>query len=138
METNEETPFLLLRQFERLFLDAHAKATLDEMRDPRVSRAHFVAELYDTMMISLHGYIWAEVLEAVEEEISYPSDWWQAFKQRWFPKALLRRWPVRMRVVHVKLERLATYPKFKPYGVEEPQVIKVRRLREEDETESDD
>lgn len=24
-----------------------------------------------------------------------PADWWQAFKERWFPKWALKRWPVR-------------------------------------------
>jgi hypothetical protein len=27
-------------------------------------------------------------------EIRYPADWWQAFKERWFPKWLLKRYPV--------------------------------------------
>lgn len=26
--------------------------------------------------------------------VKYPSDWWEAFKERWFPKWMLRRWPV--------------------------------------------
>jgi hypothetical protein len=29
------------------------------------------------------------------KEIKYPLDWWQAFKERWFPKLFLRRWPVK-------------------------------------------
>ena len=28
-------------------------------------------------------------------EVKYPLDWWQSFKERWFPKWVLRRWPVR-------------------------------------------
>ncbi len=27
-------------------------------------------------------------------DIVYPSDWWQAFKERWFPKWLRKRYPV--------------------------------------------
>lgn len=30
-----------------------------------------------------------------DREISYPADWWQAFKFRWFPEWALRRWPVK-------------------------------------------
>lgn len=30
--------------------------------------------------------------------VEYPTDWWQALKQRWFPAAVLRRWPVHMTV----------------------------------------
>lgn len=29
-----------------------------------------------------------------EKLASYPRDWWQAVKQRWFPFWILRRWPV--------------------------------------------
>lgn len=35
----------------------------------------------------------------IDEE--WPADWWQAFKARWFPAWALRRWPVKMREVHV-------------------------------------
>ena len=27
------------------------------------------------------------------EHISYPETWWDAFKERWYPKWMLRRWP---------------------------------------------
>ena len=29
----------------------------------------------------------------------HPRDWWEAFKERWFPKWALRRWPV-VQTVH--------------------------------------
>jgi hypothetical protein len=28
----------------------------------------------------------------------WPATWWQHFKQRWFPRWALRRWPVKMEV----------------------------------------
>jgi hypothetical protein len=28
------------------------------------------------------------------DEIKYPSNWWEAFKERWFPRVLLKRFPV--------------------------------------------
>jgi hypothetical protein len=34
--------------------------------------------------------------------VQYPKDWWEAFKERWFPKWLLKRYPVRYRVVNMK------------------------------------
>lgn len=30
-----------------------------------------------------------------DQEIRYPKDWWQAFKERWFPRWLRRKFPVR-------------------------------------------
>ena len=29
-------------------------------------------------------------------EVEYPADWWQHFKQRWFPESWKTRWPVQM------------------------------------------
>jgi hypothetical protein len=42
------------------------------------------------------------------EEVRYPADWWQAFKDRWFPMWAKRRWPVRHSVV--VLEARGLYP----------------------------
>lgn len=39
---------------------------------------------------------------------AYPSDWWQAFKDRWYPAWALRRWPVRRTVF--RMEKFAVYP----------------------------
>jgi hypothetical protein len=38
-----------------------------------------------------------------EISVSYPADWWQAFKDRWFPTWAKKRWPVEM-----KTERLVS------------------------------
>ena len=42
-------------------------------------------------------------------EVRYPWDWWQAFKQRWFPQWLLKRYPVveMVKVIDIR----ALYPK---------------------------
>jgi len=32
--------------------------------------------------------------EEIIDEVKYPSNWWQAFKERWLPKWLRRRFPV--------------------------------------------
>lgn len=31
----------------------------------------------------------------------WPADWWQAFKERWFPNWVLRRWPVRYETIDI-------------------------------------
>lgn len=41
--------------------------------------------------------------------IEYPKDWYQWFKQRWFPKWLLRRYPI-LKIRHVIKHKIA-YPK---------------------------
>lgn len=48
-------------------------------------------------------------------EFSHPTDWWQAFKARWFPRWALRRWPARM--VSHRIEKMAIYPEIPiPHG----------------------
>lgn len=55
--------------------------------------------------------------------VSYPADWWEALKERWFPKWMLRRWPVKYtkRVVeqtvyhccpHMDIEARSNHVKF--------------------------
>lgn len=36
--------------------------------------------------------------------LSWPLDWWQAFRDRWFPSWWLRRWPVRMNTATVTIQ----------------------------------
>jgi hypothetical protein len=43
-----------------------------------------------------------------EKEHSYPRTWWDAFKERWFPKWAKRRWPVDYR--RVKISGEIIYP----------------------------
>jgi hypothetical protein len=44
--------------------------------------------------VHMRGYLWSERLGS--ESVEYPADWWQHFKQRWFPCWALRRWPCKM------------------------------------------
>ena len=55
---------------------------------------------------SLRAAIYAQRLD--EQRVSWPADWWEAFKYRFFPQWALRRWPVReeMRVMRL----FAWYP----------------------------
>ena len=35
-------------------------------------------------------------------ELSFPADWWQALKERWFPGWMKARWPVEYKRYHVE------------------------------------
>jgi hypothetical protein len=59
-----------------------------------------------SMVLSLHTTILANPIKEILE--SYPSDWWEHFKQRWFPSWLIRRFPVREEVIWIKVADL--YP----------------------------
>lgn len=75
--------------------------------DPRLidaSNLRFhVEEEGRRLLLELTAHIASERLE----EISYPSDWWQAFKERWFPKWAKAKWPVET----TRYEARALYPR---------------------------
>jgi hypothetical protein len=56
--------------------------------------------------------------------IEYPLDWKQSFKERWFPKWYLRRWPTRMKHIHITAR--AFYPKIQLQ--DDPHFVKVDRI----------
>ena len=50
-------------------------------------------------------------------EFTYPLDWWQALKARWFPAWALKRWPVQMKRVgggRKEVEVRAIFPELDP------------------------
>ncbi len=50
----------------------------------------------DSMVYNLSTYlIGNKVHEYPVDDIKYPADWKEAFKERWFPEFLKRRYPVR-------------------------------------------
>lgn len=61
----------------------------------------------DEQLIRFFYSVFGETLEEIE--VQYPADWWQALRERWFPKWWLRRWPVQYTVRTMKAE--AVYPK---------------------------
>lgn len=66
----------------------------------------------DQLELRVRGFILAEEDSLRHVEIRYPATWWQHFKQRWFPKRWLKRWPVREMVHTVDVEVI--YPYFRP------------------------
>lgn len=44
--------------------------------------------------------------------IQHPLDWWEAFKERWFPKWLTKRYPVKYKTHIISFDIL--YPNYEP------------------------
>ncbi len=63
-----------------------------------------------TIRAQITGYLWGE--DAYSTTISYPLNWWQAFKDRWFTRRMLARWPVIW--TDVMISTKAVYPGFIP------------------------
>ena len=62
------------------------------------------------LSFSLRASLFSQHLGSVS--VTYPADWWQHFKQRWFPRWLKKRCPVKETVVTHNINAL--YPKLKP------------------------
>lgn len=58
----------------------------------------------------LKVYLLGESLKKYSRHIEYPDGWWQAIKDRWFPRCLLKQWPVRKRVFNLDIDMVALYP----------------------------
>jgi len=69
--------------------------------------ASFLEPEFDRIVLELRAYLASEKLSCID--IKHPKDWWQAFKERWFPKWLLRRYPVQYHEEHYDVR--AFYPK---------------------------
>jgi hypothetical protein len=55
-----------------------------------------VRDLVDQMALDMHYFVLEMPTKTTKyTERRFPQDWWQAFRQRWFPEWWLRRWPVK-------------------------------------------
>jgi hypothetical protein len=75
--------------------------------------------LADIFVVKMKALLWGEL--AKREEATYPADWWQAFKDRWFPAWAKRRWPVGY--VTVVLDARILYPELKISLPDQPHVL---------------
>jgi hypothetical protein len=46
--------------------------------------------------------------ESTFKTISYPETWWDAFKERWFPRWAMARWPVTL--TKIEIEKAFAFP----------------------------
>lgn len=69
-----------------------------------------INEEVETLCVRLMTRVYSERIGNVA--VSCPTDWWQHFKQRWFPGWALKRWPVVLDVQRFDVR--AMFPGFKP------------------------
>lgn len=63
--------------------------------------------LQDMITYQITGYVWSQDA-GKKVTFKYPSDWWEAVKERWLPKWLLKKYPVNY--TYKEFEVKATYP----------------------------
>lgn len=79
----------------------------------------------DMIIEQVRIWVWAKRDDMVHQHIKYPADWWQAFKERWFPKWLIESYPIRYKVIDLDVREL--YPRFKPALPDEERVLTIIR-----------
>lgn len=67
----------------------------------------FVQHTMEGLMLELVQFVATQKLDVVEEK--WPKDWLEAFKERWAPKWLLKKYPVQYK--RMRVEAKAFYPK---------------------------
>jgi hypothetical protein len=109
-------------ELERIKIGLVEKLSYTALHDLSVS----VNDDFFTNLVSVQikGYIWGE--RGKSETIKYPKNWREAFKERWFPAWLLRRYPVVYRVHEINTTTL--YPNFKISVPDQTHVLKFQTL----------
>lgn len=108
--TEELSTFTLerLRHYAAVMIDENDLAS-----DLQGSMIEWTARrMVESFATQLCGVITVWGCRTHTERVTYPEDWWQAFKQRWLPRWALRRWPVRQRTI--EMDAYAWVPGFLP------------------------
>ena len=87
------------------YLDAQLVNELADM--PAVEFQQHVSFIGDELLLALRGKMLGETLERISA--SYPVNWWEAVKARFFPEWAKKRWPIQY--AKIELEARALYPR---------------------------
>jgi hypothetical protein len=104
-----DRPEITKVQLEKLKLAVMAVIP-EELIDPQVEFSLHTSFITESIAMRVKGHIWAEHVDAID--IQYPADWWQAVKERFAPKFVLNRWPVKYTKHRIDVK--AAYPGFRP------------------------
>lgn len=103
----EETKSEKLKQFRLIAVTRIAEKMMEHFAVmPRVEWLEHVDFMSNDVALRVVQKVWGK--EAERQECEYPTDWWQAFKARWFPRWARDRYPVRM--VRVVMTARELYP----------------------------
>lgn len=69
--------------------------------------------LTNSIALKLHGFLMGEKLREEKRnwKVSYPSSWWQMFKKQYFPKWLLKSFPIK----YITLKRKVIFKVYELY-----------------------
>ena len=86
---------------EKIRVGCVAYFSKEMLTDVKVRTSEHVSFVCNSLAIQLNAKVFAQRLD--KQTVEYPSDWWQAFKERFFPVWARRRWPVHRTVKIMRL-----------------------------------
>jgi hypothetical protein len=79
--------------YRKLRVAQYMQITEQMQRHSEVKIGHMNDDfIRNRLTATMESFVWGMVGDRVEVKV--PLDWWQAFKERWFPLWALARWPV--------------------------------------------
>ena len=95
--------------------------------DPLLLETHSYVDMFaEECYMRVMGYIWADPDEIKIYDNEFPEDWWQAFKERWFPQWLKKRYPVKYKLIVINARAL--YPSYKPIIPDSQPFLRIYRV----------
>lgn len=61
-----------------------------------------VEDCREGLRIEMETFVAAMPTKLIEINKRWPKDWWQAFRERWFPVWWITRWPIQYKGIHIK------------------------------------
>ncbi len=85
------------------FIRVTSKATVSHRELERSFRPLeiVIEQMANELAIKVHAFIACMPQERIVIDREWPADWWQAFRERWFPQWWLIRHPIRHERVYI-------------------------------------
>jgi hypothetical protein len=64
----------------------------------------------DQIVIEFTAFMAGKVTNQIHVDVEYPTNWWEAFKDRWFPDWMLAKWPVKYTRILIDEPQFAICP----------------------------
>jgi hypothetical protein len=77
-------------------------------------------------LVKIWDFVWRAPESALYQEITYPEDWWQAFKERWFPDWLKEKYPIKYTKVVIDVWEL--YPTLQPALPDHQPILQMMKV----------
>lgn len=89
------------------------KILLEAIEDVQVSfDCQIVQDTAESAILEVAAYVSGRKNNYITVDVKYPTNWWEAFKEYWFPKFLLKYWPVKYNRIYIHEPQFVICPHF--------------------------